>query len=221
MIYVGTGKYLERSDMSTVGQQSFYGVWDKDLCEGGSGTVACISIPGGSSKHHIAFDLERGDMLAQRVTAQESDTRQVTDNNIDWNSQAGWYLDFPANSNQPAERVIAQAQLRSGMVLFPTFIPPAGACEGMGTGWLMALSRVNGGLLDHEPFVSTSRDVENSDGPQQSAGRSIDTQLLEASILLCGDRSCVVSDEMGNMEQIDEGMHWGRWQWQMLQSDGE
>jgi type IV pilus assembly protein PilY1 len=221
MVYVGTGKYLERSDMSTVERQSFYGVWDKDLCEGAQGPGACISIPAGATRHHIDTHADRGHMVGQRVNAQEADTREVTDNNIDWNTQIGWYLDFPGSNSQPAERVIAQAQLRSGMVVFPTFIPPTGACGGMGTGWLMAVSRVNGGLLDHEPFISTSRTVENDGDQKPSAGRSIDTQLLEATILQCGDRSCVVSDEMGNMEQLDEGMHWGRWQWQVLQGKAE
>jgi len=222
MVYVGTGKYLERTDMSTVKQQSFYGVWDKDLCDGGAGTVACITIAGGPGKHHVASDADRDRMVAQQITTQQNDVRSVTDNTIDWNTQTGWYLDFPANNDQPAERVIAQAQLRGGIVLFPTFIPPAGACAGMGSGWLMALSRVNGGLLDHEPFASTSRSVDNNNGPsQRSAGRSIDTQLLQVSVLSCGDHSCIVSDESGNSEQIDEGMHWGRWQWQKLLGDGE
>jgi len=217
MIYVGTGKYLERSDMSTTGQQSFYGIWDPDLCESGTGNVACISIPANANKDHADFHIDRARLVAQRVNAQEEDARRVTDNDVDWNSQFGWYLDFPVRNNEPAERVIAQAQLRGGMVLFPTFIPPAGVCDGMGTGWLMALSRVNGGVLDHEPFVSISRNVENNNEPvPPSAGRSIDTQLLEVSVLSCGDRSCIVSDEAGNMEQLDEGMHWGRWQWQML-----
>jgi len=222
MVYVGTGKYLERTDMSTVKPQSFYGVWDKDLCSGGAGTVACITIAGGSGKHHVASDADRSHMVAQQITTQDNEVRQVTDNDIDWTTQTGWYLDFPASDGQPAERVIAQAQLRAGMVLFPTFIPPAGACAGMGSGWLMALSRVNGGLLDHEPFVSISRSVDNNNGsPKQAAGRSVDTQLLQVSVLSCGDHSCVVSDESGNMEQVDEGMHWGRWQWQMLLGDGE
>jgi type IV pilus assembly protein PilY1 len=225
MVYFGTGKYLERSDMSVDEQQSFYGVWDKDLCQGGAGSVACITLSPDSDRKHVNFGTagaRRSNMVPQRVETQNNDSRQVTDNNIDWLTQFGWYLDFPASNNQPAERVIAQAQLRSGIVLFPTFIPPAGACEGMGTGWLMALSRVNGGLLDHEPFVSTSREIDNSGGDSgPSAGRSIDTQLLQATILTCGDRSCVVSDEMGNMEQLDEGMHWGRWQWQVLRGKDE
>lgn len=226
MVYVGTGKYLEPGDNLSTGQQSFYGIWDRDLCDSAGAPVACIRVPPGSPRNHIGGEIERADLVVQQIATQAGDSRQVSDNAIDWASESahsGWLLDLPADDDSPAERVIAQARLRAGLVLFPTFIPADDVCGGIGTGWLMALSRNNGGLLDHEPFVSNrSSDIDGIDDPAtRSSGRSIDTQLLETTVLSCGERSCIVSDELGNTEQIDEGMRWGRWQWQMLLGAGD
>lgn len=215
MVYVGTGKFLERSDSLSTDPQSFYAIWDRDLCNGGA---SCISVAGGAGKSHERVRFDRDDLLRQRVESESAEARFVSDENIDWQTHSGWYLDFPARGELAAERVIAQASLRSGIVVFPTFIPGADACEGLGSGWLMALSRINGGALDHEPFTSNRGDIEDNDYSEvPSAGRSVDTQLLETTVLGCGDKSCIVSDETGAMEVLDEGMQWGRWRWKVLQ----
>ena len=63
MIYVGTGKYLEQSDNLSTGQQSFYGIWDRDLCTSAGGTVACIRVQPGSPRNHEGGEIERDDLV--------------------------------------------------------------------------------------------------------------------------------------------------------------
>jgi len=141
MVYFGTGKFIEKADLSTSlpAAQRFYGIWDKN-----DGTV-------------VTADTQ---LLEQTITSTLNQTtgeynyRVTSNNSINYTNQLGWYLTL----SNTGERVIADAEVRGNRILFVTAIPGGDSCSGGGTGWEFVLDRNDGSRLELSPF-----DV-NSDG---------------------------------------------------------
>lgn len=156
MVLFGTGKYLESGDNSTTQVQSFYGIWDWH-----DGT-----------DHSIA----RGDLVQQTVTSSNiggKAYRTPSANAINWrepsckppykdecniSTHMGWYMDLPTSG----ERLTGIAKLDAGTIFFNTLIPSTLPCDAGGTGWLMALNYLNGGLLGFPVFDTNSDGLVNS-----------------------------------------------------------
>lgn len=163
MVYFGTGKYFEPEDKSVSGQptQTVYGIWDKG--DWGPGTTA---PPAGFSRNHLLQQ-----KILQEVTTPK-EARAVsnyllgplykmvwhTDPGLPTGSppttQLGWYLDLintdpgTAPLNNHGERLITMPVVKSGKVIFNTFIPPGNPCaSGAIDGWLMMLNAFDGGNL--------------------------------------------------------------------------
>lgn len=148
MVYFGTGKYIEVSDISTTAEQSFYGLADS----------------GGA--------LERDDLYTPENTiAQSGSTRSVNEaqdnGDLDWKSEDGWVVDF---DTELGERVVVKPQLLFDRLLFPTVVPDPAACEFGGTSWIMALTGV-GGIYDNY-------DMLPHDGLQQDTLVSLSNLIL-------------------------------------------
>lgn len=100
----------------------------------------------------------RENLEAQSIisTTNTSDyTVRITSNNQpDWNSDRGWYLDLPApTAGAPAERIISPALVMQfetvpDRVLFVTNVVTSDPCSRGGTSWLMELSLLSGGRTD-------------------------------------------------------------------------
>ncbi|KAF0098754.1 MAG: Tfp pilus assembly protein tip-associated adhesin PilY1 [bacterium] len=156
MVLFGTGKYLESGDNGTSQVQSFYGIWDWH-----DGT-----------DHSIA----RADLLAQTVTSSvigSNTYRTPSANTITWRgltcvppyagncnvgSHMGWYMDLPTSG----ERLTGIPKLEAGTIFFNTFIPSTSPCAAGGTGWLMTLDYINGGLLSFPLFDTNNDGVVNA-----------------------------------------------------------
>ena len=148
-LYFGTGKYLENSDISSTGTQTFYSVWDMALSPS--------TISG------------RGDLQQQTVTTTTTvsgqDYRTSSSNAVAWvglvsgGTKRGWYMDLPASG----ERVVSDPSLFSNRILFTTMIPNAASCPGGGgTGWLMELDAVTGAALGGPTFDVNGDGVVNT-----------------------------------------------------------
>lgn len=140
MVYVGTGKYFDVADNLVQGERvavnTFYGIRDN-------------GYPVGS----------RSDLVEQRILAEiaiDSDliSRVTTQNEVDYGSRAGWFMDFvtPPNDQAEGERVISKALLREGKLIFTTMTPPQNDCTWGGKSWIMELNAVDGSRLDTIPF---------------------------------------------------------------------
>lgn len=146
MVYFGTGKYFETGD-NVVGSspqlQRFYAVYD-----GGSRVTALSS-------------------LVQQTVTNEGVTsgveswgeyrfgyRMTSTNEVDYSTKKGFYLDLqsPGATDGAGERVVSQALLRGGRIIFTTLIPSADACAFGGSSWLMELDAFNGGRLPYSVF---------------------------------------------------------------------
>lgn len=162
LVLLGTGKYLETSDLTNASTQSFYGVWDRGL----SGltrsnlvaqvldtpeTIDSVVVRQQTTKSHPAY-CSTGVDLAACVAAGKN---------------LGWYWDMPTSG----ERLTGRLSLINGVVFFNTFYPTIEAyvedgvtkyrldpCGYGGDGWLMGLNAVNGYMEDRFSVFDVNRD---------------------------------------------------------------
>jgi type IV pilus assembly protein PilY1 len=128
MVLFGTGKYFETQDRSDTDVNTFYGLRDRGAVIGG-----------------------RAALVAQIITIGNTATapqRAVSNNQVDYATKAGWYLDV--NSTQAAgpsgEKIVASAIILDDTVVFNTFIPSVQACTGFGSSYQMGVNAFYGGL---------------------------------------------------------------------------
>lgn len=168
LVYVGTGKYLESSDVTPGGTQTIYALWDKALSPS--------TITG------------RGQLLQQEVvsttTYSGKNYRRSSSNTIDWATQRGWYMDLPTNG----ERIVSQPALFESRLLFTTIIPTSdGACGNGGTGWLMEVDALSGGKLGGPTFEVNGDgriDPDDNLGSEGDYGSGQQTASIPSAIRL-------------------------------------
>jgi type IV pilus assembly protein PilY1 len=182
MILFGTGKYLETDDKTNTDSQTFYGIWDRDVVAG---------TPVGA---------RATDLLQQTVTESAlaaGNFRIPSNTPINWRPAAGvndpancsgtctpthrgWYMDLPATG----ERTTGIPKLINQVIFFNTLIPSSTICS-PGTGWLMSLNYLNGGLVDHRVFDTGGNGVIN-DSDAQVGGYQVGA-AIGGTIIILGD----------------------------------
>lgn len=146
MIYLASGKYLEPSDQNESGSKlhRIYGLWDKDPYRDPNLRVnsqrSRFLEQNIVSETEIAFDSD-GD----GTTDTTATVRQSSQNEIDWDTHLGWYLNlaFPA---QIGEQVITRPMIREGKLIVSTHIPGGNECNPDQEGWLMLLDAASGAM---------------------------------------------------------------------------
>lgn len=149
MVYFGTGKYLEATDNSNTNQstQTFYGLYDRL-----DGNTVLSS-----------------DLLDQQILGTQNvngnTVRISTNNPIDWALHKGWKMDLIDSSvgDNQGERVVSQAILRSGRIIFTTIIPSDNSCTAGGSSWIMELDAISGSRLMESAFDLNSDYLFNSE----------------------------------------------------------
>jgi type IV pilus assembly protein PilY1 len=111
IIYVGTGKYLEISDLLNTQRQTLYAIKD----ENASATLD---------------DARESLMPLTLIT--NGVTRTVSGTGADFTTDRGWYIDFPDSG----ERINVDMRLDSGALIAPTTVPSNTVCSPGGYGWL-------------------------------------------------------------------------------------
>lgn len=130
IIFVGTGKYLELSDLLNDQVQSLYAIKDQDE------TTTLVN--------------PRTSLVKQSLTETVEATRVGTSNPVP-SSARGWYVDLPDDG----ERQNVASELVSGVLIVPTTVPSATACEPGGYSWLNFLDYKTGGPVPTWSRVST------------------------------------------------------------------
>ena len=154
LVLVGTGKYLENSDNTNTSTQTFYGIWDRNIG----------ATPVGSRSTNL---------LKQTIDTTQTTSggtyRIVSKNPINWRPDSGsydnadctgtcspthmaWYIDLP----ETKERTVGAPKLINGVIFFNSLIPSTAICDAGGTGWLMSLDYVNGGLVTNHSIYDTN-----------------------------------------------------------------
>jgi type IV pilus assembly protein PilY1 len=126
MVMIGTGKYIETTDLANTQTQSIYGIWDK---------VGAAAVTG------------RSQLVQQTLTDVLSTTgallgRTITSNAIPWASKRGWYIDLPASG----ERAVGGLQILQDIILLTTTLTPntADPCAGGGSSQSMGVNFLTG-----------------------------------------------------------------------------
>ncbi|MDD1620552.1 MAG: hypothetical protein LUQ11_03645, partial [Methylococcaceae bacterium] len=157
VVYMGTGKYFETGDNvvpSSPQTQTFYGI--KDPCVKRAGTSDTCSS---TSPNAIRSELVQQSMLAQNTSAGATSYHSYTTAD---NNKKGWYMDLlTPPSTAAGERVVSQAQLKNGIIIFVAITPNGAACAHGGTSILMALDALTGNRLDNS-FDLTGDGLVNS-----------------------------------------------------------
>jgi type IV pilus assembly protein PilY1 len=143
LIFVGTGKYLEISDLVDVQPQTLYAITDDPL------NVTFDNPRAYEGTKMIKRQFTSGG--AERYIATPADT--ATDpKDIDYVSGRGWFIDLP----DPGERQNVSAQLIDGTLLIPTTVPSSTICSPGGYGWLNFVDYKNGTSVNDSTGPATN-----------------------------------------------------------------
>ncbi|MFW9082620.1 pilus assembly protein [Pseudomonas sp. P2757] len=145
-IFVGTGKFNETADKTNKDLQAFYSVWDAD---GGSGQLTVSSLQ------------------AQAITGSFSGSSgqflTTTQNDTTYPAEKGWYLPLVYNNVLTGERVINQASIVLGRIVFTTAsVDTTDPCASFGTGKLVELDAFSGKMLNYAVLDTNADGVVNS-----------------------------------------------------------
>lgn len=139
IVYFGTGKFLDSTDLADTSVQSFYGIKDADV------TVSVSSLE------------------PRTLTSVSTSKRKVSGGNINWATSNGWYFDFNLTTG---ERVNVDPMIQLGTLAIVTNIPGGSACQAGGTSWLYFLDFEDGtsstggtSSSDTSVFISNSLSV--------------------------------------------------------------
>lgn len=125
VVFVGTGRYLGTSDLSSTQQQSFYAI--KDNLD----TTTLTNPRGGGSgfiqQTQTSTTCPLGTSTSICTTGQS--VRTSTSNDVDFATDNGWYFNFPDSG----ERDNTDPTLALGTLAFNTNTPNANACTVGGT----------------------------------------------------------------------------------------
>lgn len=134
MVYFGTGKYFEESDVNVTDAQTqtLYGIWDNNA------TVA------------------RSNLQVQEITNEVTSgifrSRVTTNNSVDYVVKKGWYMDLLVQPSvtSSGERSVSVPEMIGSNILFTTIIPiPPSDADACGSGsdgvsWLMEIDAITG-----------------------------------------------------------------------------
>lgn len=132
VVFIGTGKYLENSDLTTTQQQSLYAIQDDNA-------TSTIVNPRTS--------------LTQQTLTNAGATRTASANTVNWATGRGWFINFP----DTGERQNVEGKLESGTLLIPTTVPSNTVCSPGGYGWLNYLNYQSGSAVDTSTNLAGSK----------------------------------------------------------------
>lgn len=125
VVFIGTGRYLGKTDLSNTDQQSFYAISDDNF-----GTFTTLVNPRASAA------------MVQQILVNDGSTgtRTVQNPQDVPSNKRGWFFDFPDSK----ERQNIPAQLVFGTLLVPSIVPENTDCSPGGYGWLNFLDYKTG-----------------------------------------------------------------------------
>lgn len=205
LVFFGSGKYIESSDLTTTDQQAFYGVWDD-----------------GSKKLTQSDLVEQTFIAGAFADADSNELRLISDNTVNYANKHGWYINLPATG----ERSVVEPQIRGSLVFFNTWIPSTSPCDSGGTGFLMSVEMLNGGEPDSPAFnidgttgVSETDTVTYSGNEHAAAGRKFTNGMPARSSFLGNKRytpgtdgTLIVVDDVQELEGATGRLSWGQLQ---------
>jgi len=144
VVIVATGRYLGETDLTDTTTQSIYGIKDT-MTNSGWGDLRTSSL-----------------VVTQTITANTisnaADNANVTNNDVDWSTKAGWRVDLPHSG----ERVVVDPVVLGSTIAAATAIPTAADdCTPVGSSWLYQLSTLTGGSTDGKNNSIVGKEMGN------------------------------------------------------------
>ncbi|RON86922.1 pilus assembly protein [Pseudomonas fluorescens] len=201
-IFVGTGKFNETADKTNKDLQAFYSVWDAD---GGSGQLTVSSLQ------------------AQAITGVFSGSSgqfvTTTQNDTTYPGERGWYLPLVYNNALTGERVINQASLVLGRIIFTTAsVDTTDPCSSFGTGKLVELDAFSGKMLNYA-VLDTNADGVVDSNDTISSGVVFTGGIPTLNAIVNGATRKIVNDSSGGITTLVEKSGGGsrRIMWRQIQ----
>ncbi|MDT3311410.1 PilC/PilY family type IV pilus protein [Pseudomonas sp. rhizo66] len=186
-IFVGTGKFNETADKTNKDLQAFYSVWDAD---GGSGNTTVSSLQ------------------AQAITGSFSGSSgqflTTTQNDTTYPGEKGWFLPLVYNNVLTGERVINQANIVLGRIVFTTaIVDTTDPCASFGTGKLVELEAFSGKMLNYA-VIDTGGDRLVDSNDSISSGVSFADGIPNLTFITPRGEEKGVHDTSGKLTIIKE-----------------
>ena len=201
-IFVGTGKFNETADKTNKDLQAFYSVWDAD---GGAGQITVSSLQAQAITG--VFSGSTG----QFVTTSQNDTT--------YPAEKGWYLPLVYNNALTGERVINQASLVLGRIVFTTAsVDTTDPCSSFGTGKLVELDAFSGKMLNYA-VLDTNADGVVDSNDTISSGVVFTGGIPTLNAIINGATRKIVNDSSGTVTTLVEKSGGGsrRIMWRQIQ----
>ncbi|MFY9314456.1 MAG: PilC/PilY family type IV pilus protein [Burkholderiales bacterium] len=144
VVFIGTGKYLETSDLSNTQVQTQYAIKDDD---------ATATLVNARSALVQQFLIANPDGTATRLSATSAGATTTGVNTVDFGVNRGWFVDLPDSK----ERINIDARLVLGTLIVPSIVPSSTACSPGGFGWLNFLDYRTGGSVTPTPGLASVR----------------------------------------------------------------
>lgn len=202
VIFFGTGKFNETADKTNKDLQAFYAVWD---AEGGSGQIPLSSLQPQSVTG-----------VFSGATGQFITTSQ---NEVTYPAEKGWYLPLVYNNALTGERVINQASLVLGRIVFTTAsVDTTAPCASFGTGKLVELDAFSGKMLNYA-VLDTNNDGVVDSTDTISSGVVFTGGIPTLNAIVNGAARKIVNDSSGGITTLVEKSGGGsrRIMWRQIQ----
>jgi type IV pilus assembly protein PilY1 len=159
IVLVGTGKYLESSDVSNTQQQTIYGIADRyQEINGGVATTDGVIPNVRDTDYTVAQTMS----VARTLTGKAVDLTSPLDfSGAVSLGKTNWLVDLP----ESRERVNVDPQLVSGTLLVASNIPSSSSCAAGGTSFINFMDYLTGG------FVGSSNSPSETDTNSASSSR--------------------------------------------------
>lgn len=186
-VFFGTGKFNETADKSNKDLQAFYSVWDAD---GGSGQITVSSLQ------------------AQAITGSFSGSSgqflTTTQNDTTYPGEKGWYLPLVYNNVLTGERVINQASIVLGRIVFTTAsVDTTDPCASFGTGKLVELEAFSGKMLNYA-VIDTNADRLVDGNDTISSGVVFTGGIPTLNVVSADAKTKLLTDSSGAISTVVE-----------------
>lgn len=170
IIVFGTGQYLTDADKSTTGLQRMYGVKDEN--------ALANSSAGQNNKWYFDGNLVETNQIKWADTTFTVSGTTRTFDTTETVGDFGWRINLPTSG----ERVVVNPKIRNNVVFFNTIIPDDTTCNHGGSGWVMSVNLLNGGIPTEPAFDSNGDGIIDSDDAL-SAGEKLNEIPAESTFL--------------------------------------
>lgn len=187
VVFFGTGKFNETADKTSKDLQAFYAVWDAD---GGSGQITTSSLQAQSVTG--VFSGSSGQFIT------------TSQNEVTYPAEKGWYLPLVYNNVLTGERVISQASLVLGRIVFTTAnVDTTDPCASFGTGKLVELDAFSGKMLNYA-VLDTNNDGVVDSADTISSGVIFTGGMPFLSAITNGGTGKIVTDTGSTVTKLTE-----------------